>query len=79
VGERVIRPVATNLIDIDRWPLEPRTLGLVAHFQAGGTVPPIRLVRQPSTPGRFRILDGRHRLLATKLVGRRTITARYWR
>lgn len=75
---RVIRPVSLNLIDVGRLPLEPRTLGLVTHFQAGGTVPPIHLVRQPSTAGRFKILDGRHRLLATKLIGRRAILARYW-
>lgn len=77
MGERVIQSVPLNLIDVDRWPHEPRTLRLVDHFQAGGTVPPIRLVIRDN--GRFQILDGRHRLLATKLLGRRAIVAKYWR
>lgn len=59
---------------MDRWPFK-RVLPLVAHLQAGGTVPPIRIAR--TTDGRFRIIDGRHRMHAFKLLGREYILARW--
>jgi hypothetical protein len=71
---RYVAPVAINLIDMDRWPFA-RVLSLVAHLQAGGTVPPIHVKRMPD--GRFRILDGRHRMHAHKLLGRVQILARW--
>ena len=64
-----------GLVDVDRRPpIGLRTLGIVDHLRAGGTVPPIHVkVEGP----RFKILDGRHRLLAHRMLERREILARY--
>lgn len=72
---RVLGPVHVSLIDVDRLPIGLRTLALVEHLRSGGTVPPIHVMR--AEHGRFRILDGRHRILAHRLLERRTIVARW--
>lgn len=62
-------------MDVDRLPIGLRTLSLVDHLRAGGTVPPIHV--RMAGDGRFAILDGRHRLLAFRLLERRAILARW--
>lgn len=62
------------LIDVDRTPTK-RILPLVAHLARGGSVPPIKVKKLSG--GRYRVLDGRHRILAAKLLGWDTIFARW--
>lgn len=66
--------IPLSLVDMDRWPFE-RVLPLARHLEAGGTVPPIHVAKTPH--GRFRIIDGRHRVHAHKLLGRAEILARW--
>ena len=70
---RVLHSISVSLIDVDRWPFRG-TLPLVRHLEAGGGVPPIHVAFAPH--GRYRILDGRHRLLAFKLLERPRISAK---
>lgn len=84
---RILEEMDLSNIQIDRLPLNPRTLALVEFLRQGGQVPPIHV--QPSyhyyagayqeKTGQFRILDGRHRFLAFKLLGRKKIMVRYGR
>jgi ParB-like chromosome segregation protein Spo0J len=71
---RITRNLPLSCIRIDRLPFR-RVLDLVRHLEAGGTVPPIKVQK---TERGFRILDGRHRFMAFKLLGRPTIPATYW-
>lgn len=67
--------IAVSEIEVDRLPVGKRTLSLANHLAAGGLVPPVHV--EPIGNGRFRILDGRHRTLAHRLVERRKILARW--
>jgi len=71
---RVVRELPISAIMIYRYPLCPRTLDLVRWMAGGGSIPPIHVLK---TPTGYRILDGRHRLTASKLLGRTHIKARY--
>lgn len=72
--DRVIREIPLASIDGERWPFRD-VLPLVTHLQHGGSVPPIHVQIRPH--GRYRLLDGRHRVMAFRLLGRRMILARY--
>lgn len=72
---RETRSVSISLIDMDSHPLNPSTLALVYHLSSGLSVPPIRLARVGG--GRFKIRDGRHRVTAHKLLGRKVILASF--
>lgn len=71
---RVIRDIPIGLIKMDRWAIQPATLALVKHIQSGGTVPPIHVAW---IVGGFKICDGRHRVTAYRLLGRKHISARF--
>lgn len=73
---RVIREIPVRHIIMDRWPHGRRTLELMRHLEAGGTVPPIHV--EETGDGRYRILDGRHRVLAYKMLEYQYIVARFW-
>lgn len=60
-------------IEVDKYPLNRRVLGLVAHLLQKRTVPPIHVQR---TTWGYRLLDGRHRILAYKLLQRPYILAK---
>lgn len=62
---------------LDREPIGPATLSLVDFLRGGGTVPPIHVEKVPWPNGVWKILDGRHRVLAYKLLGRSEIDVRY--
>lgn len=71
---RVTREIPVGAIRVDRMPFE-RVLSLVDFLRKGGKVPPIRV--QKLSNGQYRILDGRHRWMAHKLLTRPTILATY--
>lgn len=66
-------PIAS--IKMDRYPMNPSTLGLVDYLRKGGLVPPIKVAK--SKGGGFVIRDGRHRVLANKLIGNHLIEAKF--
>ena len=72
---RVIKEVPLHLIDVDREPCGQVTLGYAVAMSNGDVFPPVKLAKLKG--GRFRLLDGRHRFLACKLNGRKTINARF--
>lgn len=73
-GIRVLGRIPISLVEMDRYPFD-RVLGLVEHLKQGGTVPPIHV--EVTHQGRYRILDGRHRVHAAKLLGRDVILAKW--
>lgn len=73
--KRLVMQINVGNIEMDRYPLNPTTLDLIKFLEAGGTVPPIKIAKQVT--GRFKIRDGRHRLTAFKLLGRKTIEAKF--
>lgn len=73
---RLQKLVPLAAIDIDRRPLNPKTLALVDFIRAGGMVPAIHAQRDEL--GRWKIKDGRHRFVAFKLLGKPSILVRYW-
>lgn len=77
--ERVVRRhtkfVRIALIKMDRYPLNPSTLDLIKHLENGGKIPPIKLAKLKD--GGYLIRDGRHRITASKLLGREYIEARF--
>lgn len=62
-------------IEIDRWPLSPKSLALIDYLRSGGSIAAIHVQRKKL--GGFRIRDGRHRLLAYRMLGWSHILARF--
>lgn len=73
-GKRKIREVPLGQIVYDSLPLNPTGFATAMALRMGVSMPPVKL--QDLGDGRFRLLDGRHRYLAHKLNGRKTIRAR---
>jgi len=71
---RETREISIGLIDIDHLPLNETGLATTLALKRGVHMPPIKVAKL--TDGRFLIRDGRHRYLAHKLLGRKTIMAR---
>lgn len=69
------RFIDVNLIRMDRYPMNPSTLSLIDYLREGGEVPPIKVAKHPD--GGYIIRDGRHRVLAYKMLGRNKIKAKY--
>lgn len=67
--------ISISLIKMDRYPMNPKTLDLIKFLQNGGTVPPIKVAKLKS--GGFIIRDGRHRILAYKMLGISKINAKF--
>lgn len=72
---KIRRFIEVSQIQVDKWPLNRDTLNLVMFLMNNGEVPPIKVQQKPD--GNFVIKDGRHRLLAFKLLGRPQIEAKY--
>ena len=64
-----------SLIKVDRYPMNIKTLNLIDYLRNGGEVPPIKVVKLPK--GGYMIKDGRHRLLAHKMLGLSKIKAKF--
>lgn len=71
---RVVKEILIESILIDKLPINLSVLELVDFIRMGGIVPPIHV--EISINGGYRIKDGRHRVCAYKLLGRKTIKAR---
>lgn len=70
---RIWKRIPIGAIDMDRWAIRPKALVFALVMDHGGQFPPIRVAAQRN--GRYRILDGRHRVTAAKLTGRKQIWA----
>ena len=72
---RVTKEIDINLIDVDRIPLNRKVVRFTYAIQAMAVFPAIKVAKLSN--GRFKILDGRHRWTAHKLLGKETILAKY--
>jgi len=75
MNKRIIESVYVGQIKMDRYPLNPATLSLIRYLEANGSVPPIKIVKLKS--GGYRIKNGRHRITAFKMLGRKKIKAKF--
>jgi hypothetical protein len=62
-------------IKMDRYPMNPTTLELIDRLRGGGSVPAIKVAKLPQ--GGSLIRDGRHRVLAYRLLGEKEILAKF--
>lgn len=72
---RIIKYIDISQIIIDHYPMNPSTLALIEYLVVGGKIPPIKVTRLQN--GRFQIRNGRHRILAYKLLGLKKIQAKF--
>lgn len=73
---RVTRLIPIDQIVMDKWPLNRSTLSLVKHIERVGNLPrPIKV--QNLYNGKFKIKNGRHRVTALKLLGYKSIEAKF--
>ena len=72
---RRICMIDIGLIRMDRYPMNKSTLSLIDFLREGGEVPAIQVAKHPK--GGYIIRDGRHRVLANKLLGHKTIKAKF--
>ena len=73
---RTLGLVDLRQIDIDRLPLDEKTLCFANALMGGAIFPPIKL--HPRVGGRWRIKDGRHRWLAHRMLKRWKIKASFY-
>ena len=59
----------------DKLPMNRKTLDLVFFLMSGGDISPIKLEK---TKNGYKVLDGRHRLAAFKLLGEKMILAKFY-
>ena len=74
-SKRIVCMIDVGSIKTDRHPMNPSTLSLIDYMRSGGKVPPIKVGKLLG--GGFVIRDGRHRLLAHKMLGLTKIEARF--
>ena len=67
--------IDVGLVRMDRYPMNPSTLSLIDYLREGGEVPAIKVAKHPK--GGYIIRDGRHRVLAHKMLGRKKIKAKF--
>lgn len=72
---RVTKFIDIQLIKVDRHPMNKSTLDLIDYMRGGGRIPPIKV--STNIHGGYEIKDGRHRVLASKLMGLTMINARF--
>jgi len=58
----------------DKLPINKTVLDLVFFIMSGGEVPPIKLIK---TKNGYTLKDGRHRVAAYKLLGKKMILAKF--
>ena len=68
-----LKHVPLCLVDHGKLPLNPDGLATAIAMKNGVVMPPIKLERKSN--GRYILKDGRHRFLAHKLNGKKTIWA----
>lgn len=72
---RVLKDIPIDLIVVDRHSISKETLALVDFIRSGGEIPPIKIQIENQ---RYKLKDGRHRITAFKLLGRKTIHCKYY-
>ena len=72
---RVKKEIPVKLIQIDRIPLDNKTLEYATKLKDGTVFPAIKVAKLDN--GLFEIRDGRHRLIAHKLCGIENIFAKF--
>lgn len=78
MGNKVEITLPVSCLKVDYVPAGPQVLEMVASYRCGVTMKPLKVQLKD---GRYIVKDGRHRLLAAKLMGWKsvpvTIAARY--
>lgn len=69
---RKVVTIQVQNVSADHTPLNPDTYEIAKHLEGGGTVPPIHVQARGGT---YKLLAGRHRLAAHRLLGRADINA----
>ena len=59
----------------DNLPINKTVLDLVFFIMSGGEIGPIKLIK---TENGYKVKDGRHRIAAYKLLGKKIILAKYY-
>jgi hypothetical protein len=73
---RIRTHVPIQQIYVDKkLPLNPKTLNLIDFLKDGGQFQPVHLQMLPN--GKLRLRQGRHRLVAAKMLGWPTVLCRY--
>ncbi len=72
---RITRFIDIGQVKMDRWPMNPKTLALIDFLRTHPMVRMRPIKVQHLEGGNFRVRDGRHRLLAYKMLGKTTIEA----
>jgi uncharacterized ParB-like nuclease family protein len=72
---RVKQEIPVSLVNMDRIPLDRKTLRFTYAMQAMAEFPAIKVAKRAD--GRYEIRDGRHRWTAHKLLGREKILAKF--
>ena len=72
---RITKEIPVASVIMDHSPITPDTNSLIKHLESGGYIPPIHVAKLEH--GMYRICDGWHRMIASKMLGRETIKARF--
>lgn len=72
-GPLVLESVLVGQCDLENEVQSEKVQAMVAALEAGQDMPPVVLA--PSTGGRYRVLDGNHRVAAAQQVGRSVVQA----
>lgn len=72
---RIEKEIPIELIQMDRWRLRPKAFKYAKLMECGVEFPPIKVARRAN--GLFEIRDGRHRMTAHKLLGKKVILAKF--
>jgi len=72
---RITKEIPIGQINVDRFPNHKKTLNYAIAMMFGAEFPPIRVAKIKN--GRYKILDGRHRVLASMLNDKQLIKAKF--
>ena len=72
---KITKDILIESILIDKLPINPSVMSLVFFIMSGGDIPPVKL--QVSSNGGYKLRDGRHRICAYKLLGIKSIQAKF--
>jgi len=72
---RLKKEIYISNIIMDRFAIDTKAFVYAQCLHKGATFPPIKVAKRKD--GQFEIRDGRHRIVAHKLTGRRKILAKF--
>jgi len=70
-----LKRIKINLIEVDRWKLSPLVMKFAQDMEKGDEFPPV--IVYLSVTGKYVLHDGRHRISAARLLGKKDILAKF--